>query len=98
MFLRTNKNSLAFSLHVCFLFFLVSILDILFALTIPNATNYNLGQTGGLILAIPFILLFSYSKTYKEREYDLLIPFVGIILIIFAYVEASYEIIMAVIK
>ena len=98
MFLRTNKNSLAFSLHVCFLFFLVSILDILFVLTIPSASNYNFGQTGGLILAIPFILLFSYSKTYKEREYDLLIPFVGIILIIFAYVEAIYEIIMAVIK
>lgn len=98
MFLRTNKNSLAFSVHVCSLFLLVSILDLLFALTIPNATNYNLGQTAGLFLAIPFILLFSYSKTHTEREYDILVPFIGILILLFAYIEAVYEIIMAVLK
>jgi hypothetical protein len=98
IFLRTNKNSLAFSLHVSFLFLLVSIIDILLVLFIPNASNYSLGQTNGLILAIPFILLFSYSKTHKEREYDILVPFVGIIILLLAYVEAIYEIIMAVVK
>lgn len=98
MFLRTNKNSLAFSVHVCSLFLLVSLLDLLFALTIPNATNYNLGQTAGLFLAIPFVLLFSYSKTHTEREYDILVPFIGILILLFAYIEAIYEIIMAVLK
>ena len=97
MFLRTNKNSLAFSIHVCVLFLLVSLLDFLCVVLIPNYSNFNLGQTSGLILAIPFILLFSYNKTHKEKDLDLLVPFIGIILMIFAYVEAIYEVIMAVI-
>ena len=97
MFLRTNKNSLSFSIHVSILFLLVCILDGILVAAIPNSSYFNLGQTTGLGIAIPFILLFSYSKTYKEKDLDLLVPFVGIILVIFAYIEAIYEIIMAVI-
>ena len=98
MFLRTNKNSLAFSIHVCVLFLLVGILDVILVLVVPSASNFNLGQTKGLIVAIPFIMLFSYSRTHKEREMDILIPFIGVILLLLAYAEAIFEIIMAVAK
>lgn len=97
-FLRTNKNSLAFSIHVSLLFLFVSLLDLAFAIYIPGSKYYNFGQCAGLFIAIPFILLFSYNKTHKDKNMDLLIPFVGVILIIFAYAEAIYEIIMAVIS
>jgi len=97
-FLRTNKNSLAFSLHVCFLFLFVAIIDFLLYVYVPEANRFNFGQSVSLILAIPFILLFSYNKTHKDKTMDLLIPFIGIIMVIFAYIEAIYEIIMAVLK
>ena len=97
MFLRTNKNSLAFSIHVCLLFFIVALFDILLVSFIPNSSNYNLGQTTGLLIAIPFILLFSYNKSHKGKEMDLLVPFIGVVLIILAYAEAIYESIMSVI-
>ena len=95
-FLRTNKNSLAFSIHVCVLFLVASIIDAFVVVLFKDAPIYNFGQTNGLILAIPFILLFSYNKTHQEREYDLLVPFIGIILLIFAYIEAIYEVLIAV--
>ena len=95
-FLRTNKNSLAFSIHVCLLFLLVVLLDLILVLTIPNYNNYNIGQSTGLLIAIPFILLFSYNKTHKDKNIDLLIPFVGLILMLLAYAEGIYQVIIAV--
>lgn len=95
-FLRTNKNSLAFSLHVTFLFLLVSIIDTVLYLKIPDASNFGFGQATGLFLAIPFILLFSYTKVHKDKTFDAILPFIGIGLIIFAYSEAIYELLIAV--
>ena len=97
-FLKTNKNSLSFSIHVCILFLFVSFIDILLTIFVPMASNYNLGQCASLFIAIPFILLFSYSKTHQEKTTDLIIPFIGILLLVFAYGEAIYEIIIAVLK
>jgi len=95
-FLRTNKNSLAFSIHVCLLFLLVVLLDFILVVTIPNYNNYNIGQSTGLLIAIPFILLFSYNKKHKDKNIDLLIPFVGLILMLLAYAEGIYQVIVAV--
>lgn len=97
-FLRTNKNSLAFSIHVSFLFLLVSLIDLILSVVIPYADNYNLGQCISLFIAIPFILLFSYNKNHKDNNIDLMVPFIGIILLILAYAEAIYEILIAVLK
>ena len=97
-FLRTNKNSLSFSIHVCILFLFVSLLDIFLTIFVPFSSNYKLGQCIPLFVAIPFIMLFSYNKTHKDKNYDLIIPFVGMLLVVFAYSEAIYEIIIAVLK
>ncbi len=97
-FLRTNKNSLSFSIHVCILFLFVSVVDLFLTAFVPYSSNYNFGQCIPLFIAIPFIMLFSYNKTHREKNMDLIIPFVGIILLVFAYGEAIYEIIIAVLK
>ena len=97
-FLRTNKNSLSFSIHVCVLFLTVSLVDLLLTIFVPMSSNYNFGQCAPLFIAIPFIMLFSYSKTHEDKNMDLIIPFVGMLLLVFAYWEAIYEIIIAVLK
>nr|MCR5307674.1 GNAT family N-acetyltransferase [bacterium] len=95
-FLRTNKNSLAFSIHVCLLFAVVVVIDLVFVGLVPDYEKFNFGQCISLILAIPFIMLFSYNKSHKDKNIDLLITFVGVMLLVFAYVEAIFEIIIAV--
>lgn len=97
-FLKTNKNSLAFSIHVCVLFAIVALLDFILLLVVPNATNYNIGQAISLLLAIPFVLLFSYNKSHKDKNIDLLIPFAGIIILLLAYAEGIYQVVMSVIS
>ena len=97
-FLRTNKNSLSYSIHICVLFLLVSLVDLLCAMAIPYANDFKLGQCVPLFVAIPFIMLFSYNKTHKDKNMDLIISFIGVILVVFAYGEAIYEIIIAVLK
>lgn len=97
-FLKTNKNSLSFSIHVCTLFLLVSFLDVILLFTVPVGMLYDFGQAAGLFLAIPFILLFSYNRTHKEKSIDSILPFIGMGLIMFAYAEAIYHVLMAVAK
>lgn len=107
-FLRTRKNSWAYSLHISKLFFWFALLDIImyiFALIqgeiagLPEEIVYSylssigLGQCAGLGFAIPFILLFSYNKTYKDTTLDIIIPVVGIGLVAFVYIEGIYEVV-----
>ena len=94
-FLRTNKNSLSFSIHVSVLFLLVSIIDFILLIVVPNPQSYEIGQAVGLFIAIPFVLLFSYNKMHKDKTIDLILPFVGIVIVILAYAEALYHVIMA---
>ena len=42
-----------------------------FCWVFDNAEKYGFGQTSGLLLAVPFILLFSYSKTHKNTQNQL---------------------------
>lgn len=93
-FLKTNKNSLAFSLHVSFLFLLVSIIDFILYFVVINPSNYGIGQSTGLFVSIPFILLFSYNKVHKEKTFDAILPFIGIGLVILAYAEAIFHIVI----
>ena len=49
--------------------------------------QYGFGQGTSLILVIPFILLFSYTREHKKKEIDHFIPVGGIVLVIFTYLE-----------
>ena len=52
---------------------------------------FQFGDCTGLFLGIPFILLFSYSKTHKKSNADLYVVMFGIGLIAFTYAEMIYR-------
>ena len=52
----------------------------------------GVGNALSLIFITPLIMLFSYSKEHKNTLVDKIIPAVGIALLIFVYVEGTFEI------
>lgn len=52
------------------------------------------GKAFILLVVSPLALLFSYTKTHKNPKLDPLIPIVGLVLIIFVYVEGVFQIIV----
>ena len=66
-------------------------LDILSCLA--KATGLGFGQSTSMILVIPFILLFSYTRTHKDTRMDMAIPLLGIVGLGLVYFEELYQII-----
>ena len=52
--------------------------------------SFTLGKSVCLIMIIPFVLLFSYTRTHSNPKLDRLLPFIGIGLIIFAVIETVF--------
>ncbi len=50
------------------------------------------GGSTGLILIIPLVLLFSYTKTHKNPKIDILIPIGGIALIAIVLLEGTFQV------
>ena len=97
---KTNKNSLRFSIILSILMLSISIIEYAILLIILATKAYSsliylfafqFGDCSGLFLGIPFILLFSYSKTYKKTNADLYVTLFGIGIIAFTYVEMIYR-------
>ncbi len=57
------------------------------------ATSLGFGTTSPLLFVSPILLLFNYKKTHKDHRIDILIPFAGIGLVIFVYLEGLYQVI-----
>lgn len=101
-FENSNRNSLSFSGFTSILClvismielggliatFLVGDLSILFTL---NA--FEIGNSAGLFLAIPFLMLFSYSRKHKDSSIDIIIILGGVGLMGLTTVEMIYRII-----
>lgn len=56
------------------------------------AFEMGFGGSIGLVLAIPFVLLFSYTKEHDNPTPDLIIPLAGIGLVAFVYLEGLFQI------
>ena len=108
-FLKTNRNSLSFSVQVSILFAVFSLIDlitmVLFVVigavqgydsevVLAYAKSIGIGQCTGLFFTIPIVLLFSYTKTHKYPSIDTIIPVAGCGLFLFVYVEGVYEIVI----
>lgn len=109
-FLKTNRNSLSFSLKLSSLLAIFSVVDLVASLafliihayatgvTDDFTASFNLmnacglGQSTGLFIAIPFIILFSYTREHKDTKLDLLLPVIGIALLVLVYVEGFYQV------
>lgn len=80
--LKTNRMSLQFSIYLCICIAVLSLID--FALSgITNLKNWGIGTSYEMVIAIPFILLFSYSKVPKHKWPDAIIPLYYILNYIF---------------
>ena len=55
--------------------------------------SIGLGGAISLIPLIPIVLLFSYKKAPKNKKIDTFIPFIGVGLILFVFVEGFFEVI-----
>ena len=57
-----------------------------------KAIGLGFGQSVSMILVIPFILLFSYTRTHKDTRLDMAIPIIGLIALALVYFEELYQI------
>lgn len=52
--------------------------------------NFALGKSFCLILVVPFILLFSYSKQHGNQKLDKMFPIIGACLVAFWIIETLF--------
>ena len=113
-YLKTNRNSLAFSVTLVIIIGSVTLLEVFFLIGLfayyagymgaeysyfsEIMSIYQLGQCSGMLIAIPFILLYSYTRTHKQSNLDVIIPLAGIGLIVLVYIESIYQFITMFIK
>ena len=106
----TNRNSLSFSIHLSIIIAFYAIIEILllivlvlvfFSIKGDNAEGietyfdaFGIGQAFSCLIAIPFILLYSYTREHKNGSFDLIIPMGGFALIAFVYIEYIYQFLM----
>lgn len=111
-FLKTNANSLHFSIYTCITIVVSVVIDFIALILVASFMAYSMGggkevmteafsmanslgfgDALGLLIIIPFLLLFSYTKTYKNDTVDKFIPFGGVALIVAVIVEGVFRII-----
>ena len=110
-YLKTNANSLSFSIITCIVLFIAIILDIIIAsiCSVSIATKMGidveagvdvvmksgLGKTITVIFIFPLIILFSYSRDYEDKLIDKIIPLVGIGVCVYSVVETFVQLLAA---
>jgi len=113
-YLKTKRNSLHVSINLTIIILVSILFDVLLliiAVLYFTAANlpvekfgdiaidtFGVGQASIMLLAIPFIFLYSYKRKHKDTRIDLLIPIVGIALIVLVYVEGIYQFILEFLK
>ena len=112
-YLNSKRNSLSFSIVLSVViaifalidFILMAILTAIFAARNPDLTgvelfidSFGVGQVVPCILAIPFIMLYSYTRDHKNTQIDLFIPIAGIGVTALVYVEFFFDFIVFMMK
>jgi hypothetical protein len=57
-----------------------------------DRSAFGLGESFSLLLLAPIMLLFSYTRTHKNKILDTLIPAIGVAAIVLAYLEGLYQV------
>lgn len=99
-YLKSNRNSLSFSCHLSGIIGvfgtieLIAILITIFtvsreslASTLDVMDTLSIGDVATGIMAIPFIMLYSYTRKHKNKMIDPFLPFAGIGMAIIVYLE-----------
>ena len=66
------------------------------SIAMKHVDSLGIGRLTPFLIISPIFLLFSYTRTHKNRLIDVLIPIVGIVLILFVYLEGFYWIIVTI--
>lgn len=106
-YLKTNRNSLSMSITMSVVIGIVAFLEALVVLAVlvyylivyqidveaidDILSVYQFGQCISMIIAVPFILLYSYTRKHKNGNLDIFIPIIGIALIVLVYIENIYQ-------
>ena len=109
-FLLTNRNSLSFSISLSLIILISVVLDIILFIVlffvyaiaenmptdlfIDTISLYEVGQSITLLLAIPILFLYSYTRTHKNSIFDVVIPIAGVGLCALVYIEGLYQFIV----
>ena len=102
----TNRCSWSFAKATAILFAVFGFLDFFITAVVINIAsldpaytllsiydlieNLGLGQTLGMLVACPFILLFSITRTHKDKMIDLLVPVIGIGVVVLVTIESVF--------
>lgn len=54
--------------------------------------SWGFGKCVYAIFLIPIIMFFDYQKTYKNNLIDIIIPFAGVALVAFVFIEGGYDV------
>ena len=54
------------------------------------ASNIGFGSSASLALISPLVLLYSYTRTHKNKKLDSFLPFLGIAFMLFTIIEGCY--------
>ncbi|MDO5702696.1 MAG: hypothetical protein Q4G47_05015, partial [Lachnospiraceae bacterium] len=68
----------------------VSAMEKMLPLADRAVTAWGFGKHGAMILTIPIILLFSYTRNHENKSLDLFIPVGGIVLAVLVGIEGVY--------
>ncbi len=114
VFLKTNVNSLHFSIAASVCMVITAVLDAILLVVIgaalaagisegtediemaimigfQQAHGMGFGKSLSLLFVVPFVMLFSYTRTHKPSSTDMIIPFVGIMCLALVYAEGLYQ-------
>lgn len=97
-YLKTNKNSFSFSVVLSIIIAIFGLLELIgiFIMIAVSGDEYlalyaiyyySYGDAFMMILAIPFILLYSYTRAHKNTSLDIFVPISGIAMSIIVYLE-----------
>ena len=53
----------------------------------------GVGQSSGLILVAPIVLLFSYTRTHKDTKFDIILPIVAVVILGLMFIEGFYQVV-----
>lgn len=62
--------------------------------TLMYLRTYGVGKTAPLMLAVPFVIFFDYSKQYKKQIFEPLIPVGGVIFTAIVLFEGLFQVII----
>ena len=63
-------------------------------LAINSARHVGLGETTPMLVLVPVVMLFSYTRSHKNGTFDLILPWFGIIGVVLVWIEGLYQVLL----